>query len=496
MLLRMRAFAIFALAALLGCGRSTEMPGTGRGVLVVAIDGLRADHLSGAGYDRETTPVLDVLARQSARFVHAYAAAPQLLPAHVGILTGCDPAVARRVLPEGFPATLLTTWHVPEQAPSLAREFLVRGYSTACFADDPVIAPVYGFSTGFEEFQACEIDDETRLSDIGIEGVSTHFEQWLKNRGKNENWFAYLHLHDLVRAWHYDDPERDTFFAPRPELSAVPPVSVDEQAFFALPRHRWGGIARTLGEYEARYDGALRKVDRLLGRMFAHMKQIGRYDKTTIVVVGTYGTGFGESGLYLDSGRLADVDLHVPWILRPGSSVAGIALVEARPAVSLIDLAPTLLGLEEIATPETMHGQSLALYLRGQGAPRGYAVASCGVQEGWAICDEHFCFERVYPGRAERKSLVESWFGDDELHPDELREVLHDRRIDPTLGHLRTSSTDAEARARLFPVGMEWTQRIDKQRRRWQSKSWTDDFVGQPASDATQGATGASDGNQ
>ena len=51
--------ACVALPCATGCGpRPSDAP-HGRGVLVIAIDALRADHLSASGYDRETTPVLE-----------------------------------------------------------------------------------------------------------------------------------------------------------------------------------------------------------------------------------------------------------------------------------------------------------------------------------------------------------------------------------------------------------------------------------------------------
>jgi arylsulfatase A-like enzyme len=65
-------------------------------VLVIAIDGLRADHVGCYGHDRPTTPTLDALFADGVRFQEAFATAPTLLPSHVSLFTGCDPNVARR----------------------------------------------------------------------------------------------------------------------------------------------------------------------------------------------------------------------------------------------------------------------------------------------------------------------------------------------------------------------------------------------------------------
>jgi arylsulfatase len=45
-------------------------------ILLVVVEGARPDHLSHAGYERDTTPFLDQVAREGVRFTHAFTAAP------------------------------------------------------------------------------------------------------------------------------------------------------------------------------------------------------------------------------------------------------------------------------------------------------------------------------------------------------------------------------------------------------------------------------------
>ncbi len=476
---------LLALVSSAACGRDGGSVG-GRGVLLIVVDGLRADHTGSGGYDRETTPILDTLGRQGARFELAFSAAPRMVPSHAALLTGCDSTVARRILPPEVTPNQLTTWRVPDDAPSLAQEFLRHGWATAAFVDDPAISPTFGFARGFAEFMACEIDDETEPRDLGVSGVSEHFEQWLKNLPRAENWFAYLHLHDLERTWSEPATQWDTFFPARPELAVLPPIGVGSHTFFALPRSRWRGSARTLGEYEASYDGAVRHLDRELGRLFARMKQVGRFDDVTICLVGAYGMSFGESGLYLDSGTLSDADLHVPWVLRPGKSVAFTPRVYESP-VGLVDVAPTLLACAGFAPDGEMHGEALLDAISGSAsASRGFAFASSGYQEGWAAFDRSHCLERVWPGRSDSLGLVRSWFGDDADHRDEVREVFHDRSASRTRGHLQGAAVGPEARAELAAQGEQWFQRAERARQRWQSRTWLGPTSATEGSEAKQ----------
>ena len=66
----------------------------GQGVLVIAVDGLRWDHTSMSGYDRDTTPYLASLAESGIAFSDAWSPTPSLVGSHVAILSGSDPLLA------------------------------------------------------------------------------------------------------------------------------------------------------------------------------------------------------------------------------------------------------------------------------------------------------------------------------------------------------------------------------------------------------------------
>ena len=61
-------------------------------IVFVSIDTLRSDHLSCYGYERETSPFIDSLAKNGVRFEHARSASPWTLPAHTTMFTGQLPA--------------------------------------------------------------------------------------------------------------------------------------------------------------------------------------------------------------------------------------------------------------------------------------------------------------------------------------------------------------------------------------------------------------------
>jgi arylsulfatase A-like enzyme len=195
------------------------------------------------------------------------------------------------------------------------------------------------------------------------------------------------------------------------------------------------------------------------------LRASGWLKNTTVVVVGTFGTSLGESGLYLDSGTLSDVDLRVPIIVRPAPGLPFATGRSVSRLVSTIDLAPTLLDMHGIHVPPTMQGVSLKSLLDGGDAPvRSVTFASGGLHEGIAAIDARWCYEKSYPGRGHDPRAAQSWYGDDLDHKGEPRTFLHDRRTSTSLGHLEDPSSDPIAGERLPLQAAEWFRAIDSAR--------------------------------
>jgi hypothetical protein len=62
-----------------------------RNIILVSIDTLRADHLGCYGYERNTSPNIDRLAKEGIRFDNAIASSSWTLPSHASMFTGLDP---------------------------------------------------------------------------------------------------------------------------------------------------------------------------------------------------------------------------------------------------------------------------------------------------------------------------------------------------------------------------------------------------------------------
>jgi len=475
--------------SLAACSREPDRGRGGRGVLLIVVDELRADHIGSYGYPRATTPHLDGLVSEGMWFSNAFSSAPDTIPSHAGILTGADPSLARRPpLPGGEPLSLMTDWFIPEEVPRIAREYLAEGYRTAAFMDHAWLSPVYGFRSGFELFRgfreggAVSVgfnpDGSPILRDFGMASVRSRLEGWLEQLPQDQDWFAYATVGDLERTWAFPDAEFDNFFRPDAEKDQIPAPSSSDRAFFAVPRSRWPGALLTFGEYEARYDGALLKLDSELHKLFSRLEAMGRWEETTVCIVGSYGLGLGEAGLIIDHGTLSDVDLHVPVLLRPAASAELVRGREVDALMSLLDVAPTLLELSEVRPPAGMHGVSMVPVLEGrEDSVREYAYSRFGVHGGFGVRDARYSYQLFDPASRGPASMVRSWFGQQNPSRESQTSHLRDRESEPGPGSLSQSLAQPEIEERMRASGEEWFEWIERARYHVQDAPWAERVI-------------------
>ena len=478
--------SFLVLPLLVACGAdSGSSPEPGRGVLLIAVDALRWDHTSFAGYDRDTTPkLLEWFAQNGLIFKDAWSPSPSLLPAHISLLTGCDPTVAQRpavVLSDGSTLPPVTPWFVPPAVPTLAEEFLGAGWRTAAFVDHGFLEERRGVERGFREFEQVGGGRGEDWKPLMV-GVGSRLVDWLGDLDSGEDWFAYVHHNDLEarwsERWKAHGPVLKPRYDPRPELDHLPPIALRRPSYFALPAERMLDGSPSLAEYEVHYDTALFWLDRNLRRLIGVLEERGQLENTTIVITGTYGVGFGEGGLLVDSGTLAPVDLRVPLLLRPAPGLAadlGLgAKRELEQLVGLADVAPTLLALHGLPLPSGMQGANLASLLRGDDAPVHQTLfASHSITAGFSVVTEehHYAWWNPYePGRG--SPPAQSWYGSKRrIEGDGVRVLV--TRETPAADWLAGEVGAADpAGAALHARGTDWYAQLARAREVLHPNSW------------------------
>jgi arylsulfatase A-like enzyme len=282
------------------------------GIVLVVLDGLRADRVKNDEGPHPTAPILARLIRTGIVFMRAWASTPNLHASHVSMLTGRHPCVLA----------------APRAAPTLATTLQAAGWATAVIGDDPTLERLAGFDRVFAATPG-SFADETRLVD-----------RWLGEIG-GAPFFVVVQSRQIER----------------PDL--LPPavrakVKIDASA------------SRT-DRARALYDAAIGWTDQSLGGLFFGSLARRRLAGRAVLIV-TSGAGFalGEHGDVGPARTLWAESLHVPLVVHDA------ALGRPRQVpfpVELRDLPRTLLALAAVAPEKAMPGESLVPPMRGATLP-------------------------------------------------------------------------------------------------------------------------------
>jgi len=329
--------------------------------LVLMVDSLRADHLGCYGCPRETSPVIDRLAREGAQFEQAFSTTSWTLPAHAALFTSLFDSV-HRVFIDGR--------RLNGRRVTLAEALADAGYRTAGFYTGPYLSVRYGLDQGFETYESCSAAFTEGALDERQSARRAHREShreissprlverslaWLERQG-DEPFFLFLHFFDV----HYDyipPPPFDTRFDP----DYQGPISPDNYSH--NPAVHPGMPARDLEHLVALYDGEIAHVDAQIGRIINRLAAMDLLEDTLIVLLSDHGEEFFEHGGKGHRQTLFRESVHIPLIIRhPRVVPRGIA---PRGRVRIVDVMPTILDLLDIPCPDEAMGSSLLPRMTG-----------------------------------------------------------------------------------------------------------------------------------
>jgi arylsulfatase A-like enzyme len=317
-----------------GCGGPR-----GPNVLLVTIDSLRADHLHGLGYSRETTPVLDGLLREGTAWTGVVTPAPWTTPSMMSLMTGLYPEVHHVDEDDRVLASSVRT---------LAQRFGDAGYTTAAFVPEATLTARFGFSRGFARFDERDFGHSTVTSPAQSSAVIDFIQRSLADQdahGGRGRFFVWVHLWDP----HYNynpPPPYETRF-----LAGEPPSQGSVYNMIALKSSKNSLSAAQIENVVGQYDGEIAVTDHYLGEILDALRAAGRLDSTIVVVAGDHGEAFQEHGWLTHTNTVYEETVRVPLIARwPAGLPAGRRIGGAR---SLVDLSGSLAdwaGLAPLAT--------------------------------------------------------------------------------------------------------------------------------------------------
>ncbi len=296
----------------------------GNNVVLVTMDAVRASHCSVYGFERQTTPFLEELAKESALFIKAYTQS-----SHTSYSLSMLMSSRYMYQPET---------HNLAELPTMASVLGKAGYATMAvysqylfFSREDLFQPMIARRFGFEKTDNRHLDGRQAV-DSAIEMLDEHFA------GQGREFFLWVHLFDAHEP--YDTQEEFSFGN----------KDVD------------------------RYHGEIAFADSQIRRLVEYLNTQGAVGENTVLVVAAdHGEEFGDHGGAYHGSSLYDEQARVPLLIRyPAglekqkekakekslSSPTGEAGVEVDAAlvvdepVQLIDIFPTLLTLTGLNPPQ------------------------------------------------------------------------------------------------------------------------------------------------
>lgn len=357
-------------------------------ILVISLCSVRADHLGCYGYERNTTPKFDSLAKESIVFENAISQWPKTAPSFASIMSGKygHTTGVMRITPGQY----LVDGHE-----TLAEVLRVCGYDTAAFVSSPALNLSTNILKGFETISG------TSSAVTQYLGVTDRAAAWL-GQERRKPFLLWVHYNNA----HYpytgggnspnvfvDDEYYDASLQVKlnPHSPLTLPVPAEHPYRRQILRADIGGVhsKAALKErpteyafYIARYDAGIRAADRMAGDLLDTVREMGLLDNTVVVVLGDHGESLGNHNYYFEHGRFPYDDCaKVPLIIRPPG---GTEARRIRTPVPIFGIAPTLLEIAGLDAPEAMEARSFWQLAQGRGKP-DYVFTESGYQIDYTL---------------------------------------------------------------------------------------------------------------
>jgi arylsulfatase A-like enzyme len=293
-------------------------------VVFVLIDTLRADHLSGYGYGRPTSPWMDQLARYGVRFADVDSQSSWTKCSMASLWTTLYPPRSGVTQIEDV---------LPPAVQMPAERLRAAGFQTAGIWRNAWVGSNFGFNQGFDLYvrpspsQSPEKMELRRRNPgvgavIGTDEDATLSALQFLDAHANDRFFLYVHYMD-VHQYVYDQAAADLQFG-----NGLPDA----------------------------YDSAINWVDRNVGTLMNHLDERGLFKKTIFVVAADHGEGFTEHGEGHARTLYREVT-HVPWIIGLPFRLDHGIVVDSQ--VRNVDIWPTIFDLLGVPFDGPTDGRSV-----------------------------------------------------------------------------------------------------------------------------------------
>lgn len=344
-------------------------------ILYIDIDTLRPDHMGAYGYPRNTTPNMDMIAREGTRFDCMYTSDAPCLPSRAALISGMFGIHNGAVGHGGTAADRRLTGRSRDfmdqiDLNNFNRIFRRAGMKTVSISTFAERHSSYWYNAGFHEIYnqgGCGGESAETLTPIALD--------WLDRCGREDNWYLHFHL------WDPHTPYRAPESFGNPFENEPVPTFITEEILESHQHISSPHGAREIGMYTdaenplwPRHPGSVRDMagvrrfidgydcgiawaDQACGQIFDKLKDLGIYEDTAVIITSDHGENMGELGLYAEHATADEPTCHIPMIIKWPSAEGGKV---DKGLHYQLDLAPTLSELLNVEPSKNWDGQSFA----------------------------------------------------------------------------------------------------------------------------------------
>lgn len=398
-----------------------EMP---RNCLFIVLDATYAKHVGAWGYERPTTPNLDVLAAEGVRFESAYSQGPSTVPSTWSYMTGRNPV----------PDSKGGLMKLNADLSPIAENFKQAGFNTFGFSENPYVSEELGYSIGFDEFRQIlplvgpyinrRHEAGERLLDRAFQSIEA---------SKNTPWFTYIHLFRPHNPYLAPDPYGKVFMNEQDSerASLVLELELILRNNAAQPEEKSKSEAGDIDYLVASYDGNLAYVDHLVGKLLKRLFENHDLSNTVVIIASDHGESFSPDRKIGHGDFLFEEFVHVPLMIW-APSITDFSKNVVREPVAMVDIYPTLAEIFSLDPVDALDGTSLLPFLTGGERTQVPFIFSqtlvadkISVRSGDRKLIAHVDFKR--------REITETQFFDLNSNPNEIRKAYVAIERDETL---------------------------------------------------------------
>lgn len=385
----------------------------GCNVIIISLTNTRKDHIGLYGYERDTTPNIDMFFKNSLVFTNAFAPASWTLPNGISLFTSLFPHthhVMQRYQGDKINSNIST----------LAEVLKDNGYTTAAFTGDGDYNRRFNIHRGFDVYL-----DKSTYADFEIEyhvkfqrpaGQSGGYYMpissslppalaWLK-KNKDKKFFMFVQGFDTHCPF-IPEPPFDSVFGDDYESTvdfshclwtfeqALPQTEngiqyweVESTAYlnddYKKVRLEEGDIKKMI----SLYDGEIAQADADLENFFNEFEALELGEKTIVVFMSEHGDLFGEHGRFMRGGPLRgtfyDQVLNIPLLMKHPRISTQVVIDDL---VQIVDIMPTLLSILGATDDQAAlrEGKSLSFSVWGDKEVNEYVYAGSQYQGSFPL---------------------------------------------------------------------------------------------------------------